>query len=282
MNRRENWIVAPQPLPIHLINNYMYSQQEAPNIFLKSLNREIVYFTDNRLSFKEDYFVEYLQDGTEKTIDYQGRTLNRTNPPEVSNVELIYQSSEGLRGVRRDGKFGFIDERGRLRIANRYDDIGEFHEGAAAFKLIGKWGFISTSDQVIINPNYEKVKNFQDGLAIVYRNGKAGVINKKGSPVITFQYDSIHQLPSKKFLLFAGGRTGLADQHGVILIDARFDYLSVLDNGLVVVGNHGKFGAVTTSGLNVIPITYEKLSFDKKHNQFLAFKKSEWKEVEIK
>ncbi len=282
INYRGNWIVAPQVLPLHLINNQLYAQQESRNIILKNFKREIIYFTDNRLEFKQDYFVEYLQDGTEKTIDYQGRTLSRTSPPTVSNVEHIFQSSEGFRGVKRDGKYGFIDDRGRLRIANRYDDIGAFHEGVAAFKLIGKWGFINTSDQVVINPNYEKVSDFQNGLAIAYRNGKSGVINKKGSPVLNFQYDSIHQLPNKKFLLFAGGLMGLADQNGTILIDSRFDYLDELDNGLVVVGSGGKFGALTTNGLNVIPISYESLTFDKKHSQFLALKKSEWKEIEVK
>lgn len=282
INARGNWIVAPQSLPMHLINNQLYSQHESQNIILKNFKKEIIYFTNNRIEFKQDYFIEYLPDGTEKTIDYQGRTLSRTSPPSVNNVEHIFQSSEGFRGVKRDGKYGFIDERGRLRIANRYDDIGEFHEGVTAFKLIGKWGFINTSDQVIINPNYEKVSPFQNGLAIAYRNGKSGVINKNGSPVLNFQYDSIHHLPNKKFLLFAGGLLGLADQNGTILIDSRFDYLDELDNGLVVVGSGGKFGALTTTGLNVIPIRYEKLTFDKKRSQFLALKKSEWKEIEIK
>jgi hypothetical protein len=135
---------------------------------------------------------------------------------------------------------------------------------------------------VVINPNYEKVSNYQNGLAIVSRNGKSGVINKKGSPILTFQYDSIHFLLNKKFLLFAGGLRGMADEHGTILIDPRFDYLAELENGLVLVGIDRKFGLLTTTGLNVIPIIYENLTFDKKHNQFLALKKSEWKEVEVK
>ncbi len=282
INTHEDWLVAPQAKSVDLINDQLYSQQESPNIFLKNFNGEIVYFTENRLEFKENFFLEYLADGTEKTIDYQGRTVNRVSPPAISNVERIFQSSEGMRGIKRDDKFGFIDERGRLRIANRYDDIGEFHEGLAPFKLIGKWGFISTSDQVVINPNYEKVSNFQNGLAIAKKIGKSGVIDRKGSPILTFQYDSIQFLPNKKFLLFAGGLRGLADENGIILIDPRFDFLSELGNGLVLVGIEEKFGVLTTSGLNIIPIIYEQLTFDKKQNQFLAFKKSEWKEIEIK
>jgi hypothetical protein len=282
INARGNWIVAPQALPMHLINDQLYSQQELQNMMLKNLKREIIYFTDNRLEFRPDYFIEYLPDGTQKNIDYHGRTLSRIDPPSFTNVEHIFQSSEGYRCVKRDGKYGFIDERGRLRIANRYDDIGEFHEGVAAFKLIGKWGFINTADQVVINPNYERVSHFQNELAIVYRNGKSGVINKKGSPVINFQYDSIQRLPNKKFQLFAATHRGLADQHGTILIDARFDHLDELDNGLVVISSGGKFGVITSTGLNVIPINYEKLTFDQKSNQFLALKKSEWKEIEVK
>jgi len=282
ININEDWIIAPQAKPIHLINDQLYSQKQPPNIFIKNLKGEVIYFTDNRLEFKEDFFLEYLADGTEKTIDYQGRTVTRVSPPVISNVERVFQSSEGLRGVKRDGKFGFIDERGRLRIANRYDDIGEFHEGMAPFKLIGMWGFINTSDQLIINPNYEKVGNFQNALAIVTRNGKSGVINKKGNPILTLHYDSIHFLPNKKFLLFAGGLRGMADENGSILIDPRFDHLSELDNGLMLVGVDGKFGALTTTGISIIPIIYEKLTFDKKNNQFLAFKKSEWKEIDVK
>jgi len=75
---------------------------------------------------------------------------------------------------------------------------------------------------------------------------------------------------------------GLADEQATILIDSRFDYLSELGNGLILVGNDEKFGVLTTKGLNVIPIIYERLSYDEKHNQFLALKMSGWKEVEIK
>lgn len=282
INTREEWLVAPQPQPIHLINDQLYAQKKHPNILLKNFKNEIIYFTDNKLVFKENFFLEYLADGTEKTIDYQGRIVNRVEAPAIGNVERVFQASEGLRGIQRDGKFGFIDDRGRLRIANRYDDVGEFREGVAPFKLIGKWGFLSPTDQVIINPNYEKVSNFQNGLAIVYRNGKSGVITKTGSPILSFQYDSIQFLPNKKFLLFAKGLRGMADEHGSVLIDPRFDSIAELDNDLLLVGIAGKFGVLTTSGLNVIPIIYESLTFDQKHNQFLAFKKSEWKEVEVK
>ncbi len=282
INTREDWVVAPQTHPLHLINNQLYAQQQPLNLFLKNFTGDIIYFTDNRVAFKKDFFLEYLPDGTEKTIDYNGRIINRTEPPKLKNFEQIFQVSEGLRGIQRDGKFGFIDERGRLRIANRYDAIGEFHEGLAPVKLIGKWGFVNPSDQVVINPNYEKVGVFIDGIALATRNGKAGVIDKKGNTVLGFQYDSVQYSTKKKFLLYNNGLVGLADVNGTVLIDPRFDHLSQLDNGLVLVDVQGKFGVITTLGHSVIPIVYDALTFDKIQNQFLALRKSEWQEVEVK
>ncbi len=282
INTREDWVVAPQAHPLHLINNQLYAQQQPLNLFLKNFTGDIIYFTDNRVAFKKDFFLEYLPDGTEKTIDYIGRIINRTEPPKLKNLEQIFQVSEGLRGIQRDGKFGFVDERGRLRVANRYDAIGEFHEGVAPVKLIGKWGFVNSTDQVVINPNYEKVGAFIDGIALATRNGKAGVIDKKGNTVLGFQYDSVQYSTKKKFLLYNNGLVGLADVNGTVLIDPRFDHLSQLDNGLVLVDVQGKFGVITTLGHSVIPIVYDALTFDKIQNQFLALRKSEWREVEVK
>jgi hypothetical protein len=282
INPQQTWLVAPQKLPIKIINNYTYTQQEFNNTMLKNFSGEVFYFSDNKLDFQKEFFVEYLPDGTEKKVDYEGRLLDRVPPPQVNNVEHIFPVSEGYRGIKRDGKFGFVDEQGRLRIANRYDDIGEFHEGLAAYKLIGKWGFITTTDQVIINPNYDKSSFFRDGLAIVYRNGKAGVIDKRGSPVLKFQYDSIAYLEDKKFMLFANGKSGLADEKGIILIDPRFEHLQLLDNTLVIANSSGKYGVITINGFSVIPLVYDYLTFNKNRNQFIAFKKSDWKTLELK
>ena len=143
-------------------------------------------------------------------------------------------------------------------------------------------GFVNPSDQVVINPNYEKVGVFIDGIALATRNGKAGVIDKKGNMVLGFQYDSVQYSTKKKFLLYNNGWVGLADVNGTVLIDPRFDHLSQLDNGLVLVDVQGKFGVITTLGHSVIPIVYDALTFDKIQNQFLALRKSEWREVEVK
>jgi hypothetical protein len=275
----EDWLVPPQPHPLILVNDSCYLQLEPQNKFLKSIKGEVIYFTDNPFSLKKDYWEEYLPDGTLKTLDYQGRLLSRVDPPPLDKLEEIFPEREGMRGIKRDGKYGFIDSRGRLRIANRYDGIGEFHEGLAPVKLIGKWGFLNHQDQIVINPNFESVESFSQGFSIVKKNGKTGVINKAGKYVLNPQYDSITHQANMKLRIHQQGLIGLADKDGSILIEPRFQELQELENGFVIVGRDGKYGLISIGGLSAIPLIYDALSFDSTRNQYLALKKSDWKEI---
>jgi hypothetical protein len=278
----EDWLVAPQSYKLKLVNDSCFLQLQPQNKFLKKLTGEVIYFTDNQMEFKNDYWMESLPDGTIKVIDYQGRLLQRIDPLRIDKLEGVFPESEGMRGVKRDGKFGFVDSRGRLRIANRYDGIGEFHEGLAAIKLIGKWGFLNHQDQIVINPNFESVEKFINGICIVRKNGKSGVIDKNGKPILEFHFDSIQVKSNKKLQLNKNGLIGLADQYGSILIEPRFDYLQELENGFVIAGRDGKFGLISVTGLSIIPPIYDTLSYDLEHHQYLALKKSTWKEIPLK
>jgi hypothetical protein len=278
----EDWLVAPQSYTLKLVNDSCYLQLQPQNKFLKKLTGEVIYFTDNQMEFKNDYWMESLPDGTIKVIDYQGRLLQRIDPLRIDKLEGVFPESEGMRGIKRDGKFGFVDTRGRLRIANRYDGIGEFHEGLAAVKLIGKWGFLNQQDQIVINPNFESVEKFINGICIVRKNGKTGVIDKTGKPILEFHFDSIQVKSNKKLQLNKNGLIGLADQYGSILIEPRFDYLQELENGFVIAGRDGKFGLISVTGLSIIPPIYDTLSYDLEHHQYLALKKSTWKEIPLK
>ncbi len=279
INAREDWLVAPQAHPMEIVKDGLYLLRTPKNIFLKRLNGEVLYFTNNRIRLEKDLWFEILPDGVEKAIDYEGRIINRTAVPE--KTQKLFVASEGLMGIQRDGKFGFVDSRGRLRIANRYDSIQDFQEGLAPVKLIGKWGFVNTDDKIVINPNYESVKRFKNGLAIAKQNKKAGIINTSAKIILGFQYDQIEQLPNANFLLTLAGTKGLADKVGTILLEPRFDSLEELGNGFVIVGRAKKFGVITPEGLSIIPMEYAKLTFDPVKNLFLALKKSEAKELSI-
>jgi hypothetical protein len=280
VDSNEDWRVAPQNYPLQVINEQRYLQMQPENNFIKSFEGNIIYFTPYPIVFNNENFVEFLPDGTKKTISYNGEFLQRTEMP--ASVEAIFSEHEGLRGIKKDDRYGFVDDQGRLRIANRYDSIGEFNEGLASIKLIGKWGFVNMSDQIVINPNYDSSSFFLNGLAIVSRNEKFGLIDKSGSIILPLRYDYICRLPNGKFSLITSSLRGLADEKGNVLVEPRFISLKEIGTGLLITGNGEKWGAITDRGLSVIPMIYDQLSYIVSEKVFLAEKKSNWKLMELK
>lgn len=273
----EDWLVPPQQYPLHIVNDSCYIQQQGPLSFIKRYTGEILYFTENPVSFESTTWSEQLPDGSIKVMNYSGTVLSRSASQFTNPHEQIFEEHEGMRGIKRDGKFGFIDARGRLRVANRYDGVGNFQEGLAPIKLIGKWGFINAEDKIIINPNYEQVSGFKNDICLVQRNGKWGIINREGKYILTLQYDSLSRTANDKIKLFIDGRIGLANKGGSILIEPRFESLQELETGMVLVSQGGKSGVITSSGLSVIPVIYDSIIYSDEQDHFFALKKAEWK-----
>ena len=275
INLKEDWLLAPQRFKVRLLNEEKYLEIQPSMMFVKSLAGEIIYFTDNKFDVNSDHLREFLPDGTEKLVSLNGQTISRTAEP-IINSEETFSPTEGLQGIKRDGLYGFVDDKGRLRVANRYEAIGQFKEGLAPVKILGKWGFVNTRDNIAINPNYESAQEFEQGLAIVKRNSKTGIINKEDKTILSLSYDSVVRLVGQKFLIINQNKHGLADQNGNVLIEPRFDKIENLQNGYVIVEQEGKFGLLTLEGLSTIPLFYDKLIYNKQKNQYLALEKAVW------
>lgn len=274
----ENWLVAPQDFPLKAINRMVYMQKQPENNFVKTFSGEIKYFSPYRLNFNERNFTETLPNGIEKTIGYDGVILHRVDPPE--STEEVFRESEGLRGMKKNGRYGFVDRNGKLRIANRYDSIGEFHEGLAPVKLIGKWGFVNVNDNVAINPNYDKASTFSGGIAIVSRNKKFGVIDKTGNTILQLRYERVSR-QSNSYLITNSNLQGVADLNGNVTIEPRFDSIVSATNNLLIVCRDGKCGVITNQGLSIIPMIYDKVIFDSARNIFISERKSQLKEIQL-
>ncbi|MEJ0031821.1 MAG: WG repeat-containing protein [Bacteroidota bacterium] len=114
-----------------------------------------MYFTNNQLRFINGAFEETSDDGTVRHVTLAGISSTISGPPMVDKTEEVFEESEGMRGIRRDGNYGFVDAKGRLRIANRYEGIGTFRDGLAPVMILGKWGFVDkeTKSQSIQTSN---------------------------------------------------------------------------------------------------------------------------------
>lgn len=272
---KEEWLAYPQTSKVKLLNQDRYFKKKDNLLMLCNFSGTTLYFTINPIDVKHDHFIEHVSTGGTWTIDFDGRIISRQLPPSEP-TEIIFPSTEGLRGIKKNGRYGFIDDEGRLRIANRYEDIKPFSEGLAAIKIRNKWGFINRDEKIVIQPAFEDVSPFEKGYSIIRQNGLYGLLTHEGKIVLPARYNEVKILSNGRLLLTQNGFQGLADQQGNVLLQPKYNSVMDLDNGHVIIQQDGKFGLVTLQGISTIPLIYDYLKYDAQENRFLAFKKSQW------
>jgi hypothetical protein len=124
-----------------------------------------------------------------------------------------------------DGKYGFIDRHGKIRIEPRFDEADRFQEGLAAVALDGKWGYIDDTGKMVIEPQFASLWNrqFSDGLA-----------------------------PANAGRDYSEQNWGFIDRKGAFVIKPKFEFAAPFCEGLANVQVKGKFGFVNSSGEFVI------------------------------
>jgi hypothetical protein len=265
----DRWLLTPQPHRIKLLRESCYLLYDTIATFVKHLNGRVIYFSNGALRWTGAHLVETLPGLPDRYIGIDGRELKTSAAP-ADFTSVVYDEREGLRGIRRDGRFGFIDTRGKLRIANRYEGIGFFSEGLAPVKIMGRWGFVNTKDQVAINPSFDTVTEFSNGRALAARQGRWGVIDKTGTWILQPRYDAVRALPQGRYLLETRNLRGLATRDGNVLIEPRFETLALTPLGDVMVSQEGRYGVLSEDGFTKIPLLYDALIFRPATNTFLA------------
>ncbi len=279
----EKWIIYPQDDPIELINDSLYFQRSKKITFLRGLPANLIYFTSNKIKVGTGNLEETLADGRIKLVSFSGVEITdqindekkEISSNKVDKANNQFPVTEKLQGFCQDGKFGFKDERGRLRIANRYDSIVPFSESRAGVKLLGKWGFIDPYDRLIIQPQFDKPAFFKNHYALVLKSGKLGIIDDEGQTHLNFEFDNVQQIPDQQYLIIKKGNSfGLCRFDGKLLLDPRFENIQYLGKDEVLV-KRNRYGVITTNGLPVIPLIYDELKYLNSNNLFLSKRKPE-------
>ncbi|MBO6879430.1 WG repeat-containing protein, partial [Winogradskyella sp.] len=130
--------------------------------------------------------------------------------PEIAAPTLHFNSEyfdfhEDLCRIEKEGKYGFINIKGKEVIPTIYDDAGFFSEGLVSVVLNGKCGYVNQEGTFIIEPQFIYGWEFREGLAPIqkrvsiidnktgkkkYRQ-KWGFINKQGEIIIDPTYTSV-------------------------------------------------------------------------------------------
>lgn len=189
--------------------------------------------------------------------------------------------------VSVDGKWGYIDNTGTIRIQPQFDGADDFSDGLAMVCVIEdgvrKWGYIDPSGTLVIQPQFADAGRFSEGMAAVGTvsaddSRRYGYIDKTGTIVIPIQYEGEFQGSARYARKFSDGlcavtvegepRTpvtsyvgtllvdyyGYMDKTGSMVIEAQFDRARDFSEGLAAVSSGADSGFIDTSGNWVIKL----------------------------
>lgn len=181
-------------------------------------------------------------------LDLQGQEII---PAEYDSADPF---KDGYAVVQvREGEFALIDRDGRRIQTYPYAYVGQLGDQLLAFKSTtdGKFGYIDLKGKVTIPARFSSAEAFQEERAVVntsdnYMTNQYGLIDRKGNFLIPPKYNDIVRLGDKRVAVgkanvegkpYYGSKYAIADLNGKILTD--FVYYDVLpyERGLSSVSN---------------------------------------------
>ena len=169
------------------------------------------------------------------------------------HIEAIQPySSDNLIAFYNGRRWGYMDLGGNVTIKPQFEEVCSFKNGLAGVKKWGKWGFIDKNNKTVIPFEYDILKpvhkfkkfydynratfNDYDGelCAPVCYKGKWGFINTLNRTVIPFRYEDIlvnnNVETSKLFCVKANNLWGFIDKKRNTVIKFIFDNVEVTNH----------------------------------------------------
>lgn len=147
------------------------------------------------------------------------------------NYDYVDNCVCGLSKVKKDGKIGYVNDKGVEIIKPQYSDGLTFRNGYAAVKQESKWLYLDSTGKTITEAIYEDAGSFSNGLAAVAKNNLYGFINTAGEIIIPFSFSNARDFSEGLApVANAKGLWGFIDFKGNWVIKPLYDFADSFEN----------------------------------------------------
>lgn len=160
---------------------------------------------------------------------------------------------------RIDNKWGFVSEKAKNYIAQKFDFVEDFSEGLAVVSLGGKTGYITKTNDIKIELQFDDAYSFHNGFSVVEINGLFGLINRSGEFVVDPIYDDLGNVNDGLLYFEKNENKGFFNSRGEVVIYPKYNDVSNFENQLAIVEKDNKFGVIDSSGNTKIEIKYDAI-----------------------
>lgn len=161
--------------------------------------------------------------------------------------------------VSLQGRFGYIDLEGKIKINPQFSDASLFRDGRALVNMESGWGYIDEKGVMVIPARYKSATIFSQGIAwVVPQLGSPQAIGKDGALLFELK-------DANRVRVFSDGlaaysvvdslgleRWGFLKTSGQIAIPAIYEDVGSFGDGLAAVLENGLWGYANREGTLVI------------------------------
>lgn len=161
------------------------------------------------------------------------------------DLELV---DETLLLYTKNGKYGFMNEVGNVKIQPFFEYADQFKNGLALVSKNGKIGYINKNGQLMIDYQFEEGYSFDQGRAVVMKDGMYGLIDVSGNFILPPEFEDIGTFVEG--LAFVESKEGYQfyQLDGTLAFSEMFDEAFSFHNGLALVKKGNKSGYITQDG----------------------------------
>lgn len=130
--------------------------------------------------------------------------INRNNEIIIPfEYDEAYPFFDGIAFVKKENLYGGIDMNNKIKVkfSVEENEFPFYSNNLSMFKKEGKYGYINKKGKIVIPAIYDYAYPFVKGMAYVELNGKSGFINKKGKEIIPIKYNQLW-LESEELIRF--------------------------------------------------------------------------------
>lgn len=219
-----------------------------------------------QFAYRDKNMIRYAKT-EKKSTDYL-LTLNADDARLIMNDKVI----GNLVVVKKDGKYGFMNTKGKKIIPLEYDfarpitTLNSNGEPNIIVRKDQKYGTINAKNKTILPFEYDKIYQFQFNRVLCFKDNKYQFLNRELTAINADQYDDAFDFkPTGVALVILNGKYGLIDTLGKALLPMQYDkvrtFSDISTDRYFEVTQAGKCGIADSIGNIIVPIKYDKISF---------------------
>lgn len=167
----------------------------------------------------------------------------------------------------QNGKYGFSDaDSGKILVPAQYDEVlGPVDDFLTGVRRGGKWAFVQADGTPRTRFQYDSVQRFPnaDSFAIVAVQGRFGMIDGNGTvrqPLVYERMDGYRQDTAGEWRTVAcrDGQCGFLNARGETVIKLQYEDAGHFGMGMAPVKQAGQWGYINEQGEVMVPFVYDR------------------------